>query len=100
MIKLYRQLVDGQRQIISLKLPGDLIRPLFDIHLPLPCAVAALTELETVDAQSLESEIVIDDYDDDNQWKMRAAASKATTDEVLLKQRLDPPRRMNLDDYV
>lgn len=49
----YRQLVDGQRQIISLKLPGDLIRPLFLIHLPLPCAVAALTELETVDAQPL-----------------------------------------------
>jgi len=49
----YRQLIDGQRQIISLKLPGDLIRPLFRIHLPLPCAVAALTELETVDAQPL-----------------------------------------------
>jgi len=49
----YRQLIDGQRQIISLKLPGDLIRPLFQIHLPLPCAVAALTELETVDAQPL-----------------------------------------------
>ena len=47
----YRQLADGQRQIISLKMPGDLIRPLVQVPLPLPCAVAALTELETVDAQ-------------------------------------------------
>jgi len=47
----YRQLANGQRQIITLRLPGDLVRPLMQIHLPLPCAVAALTELETVNAQ-------------------------------------------------
>lgn len=49
----YRQLANGQRQIISLRLPGDLVRPLMQIHLPSPCAVAALTEMETVNAQPL-----------------------------------------------
>ena len=47
----YRLLAEGQRQIISLKLPGDLLWPRMRVHMPLPCAVAALTELETVSAQ-------------------------------------------------
>ncbi len=49
----YRLLPDGHRQIISLKLPGDLIWPLMQVRLPSSCAVAALTELETVSAQLL-----------------------------------------------
>lgn len=49
----YRMLPDGHRQIISLKLPGDLIWPLMQVRLPSSCAVAALTELETVSAQPL-----------------------------------------------
>lgn len=49
----YRLLPDGHRQIISLKLPGDLIWPLMPVRLPSSCAVAALTELETVSAQPL-----------------------------------------------
>lgn len=49
----YRLLPDGHRQIISLKLPGDLIWPLMQVRLPSSCAVAALTELETVSAQPL-----------------------------------------------
>jgi len=49
----YRMLPDGNRQIISLLLPGDLTGPLRQLRLPASCAVAALTELETVSAQSL-----------------------------------------------
>jgi len=49
----YRQLADGQRQIVSLRLPGDFVVPLRQLRLPSTCAVAALTELETVNAQSL-----------------------------------------------
>ncbi len=49
----YRMLPNGCRQIISLMLPGDLIGPLGQLRLPAPCAVAALTELETVSAQPL-----------------------------------------------
>jgi len=49
----YRQLADGQRQIISLRLPGDFVVPLSQLRLPSSCAVAALTELETVNAQPL-----------------------------------------------
>ena len=49
----YRLLPDGHRQIVSLKLPGDLIWPLMPVRLPSSCAVAALTELETVSAQPL-----------------------------------------------
>lgn len=49
----YRLLSDGRRQIISLKLPGDLIWPVTQVRLPSSCAVAALTELETVSAQPL-----------------------------------------------
>ncbi len=47
----YRLLPDGHRQIVSLKLPGDLLTPLMPVRLPSSCAVAALTELETVNAQ-------------------------------------------------
>jgi CRP-like cAMP-binding protein len=49
----YRLLSDGHRQIVSLKLPGDLIWPVMPLRLPSSCAVAALTELETVSAQPL-----------------------------------------------
>lgn len=47
----YRRLADGQRQIVSLRLPGDFVWPLVQLSLPSSCAVAVLTELETVDAQ-------------------------------------------------
>jgi len=49
----YCMLPDGQRQIISLRLPGDLAGPPRRSHMPASCAVAALTELETVSAQLL-----------------------------------------------
>lgn len=49
----YCMLPDGQRQIISLRLPGDLAGPSGRRHMPASCAVAALTELETVSAQLL-----------------------------------------------
>jgi len=49
----YRQLADGQRQVVSLRLPGDFVAPLGQLRFPSACAVAALTELETVDAQPL-----------------------------------------------
>ena len=49
----YRLLPDGHRQIVSLKLPGDLVWPLMPVRLPSSCAVAALTELETVNALPL-----------------------------------------------
>jgi len=49
----YRQLADGQRQIVSLRLPGDFVAPLGQLRFSPTCAVAALTELETVDAQPL-----------------------------------------------
>ena len=49
----YRLLPDGHRQIVSLKLPGDLVWPLMPVRLPSSCAVAAQTELETVSAQPL-----------------------------------------------
>lgn len=49
----YRLLPDGHRQIVSLKLPGDLAWPLMPVRLPSSCAVAALTELETVSALPL-----------------------------------------------
>jgi len=49
----YRQLADGQRQIVSLRLPGDFVAPLGQLRFASTCAVAALTELETVDAQPL-----------------------------------------------
>lgn len=49
----YRLLPDGHRQIVSLKLPGDLVWPLMPVRLPSSCAVAALTELETVSALPL-----------------------------------------------
>ena len=49
----YRLLPDGHRQIVSLKLPGDLVCPLLPVRLPSSCAVAALTELETVSAVPL-----------------------------------------------
>ena len=48
-----RRLVNGQRQIVSLRLPGDFVTPPAQLPLPPSCAVAALTELETVDAQPL-----------------------------------------------
>lgn len=47
----YRILPDGQRQIISLKMPGDLIGSATQLRLPSACAMAALSELETVDAR-------------------------------------------------
>ena len=49
----YRQLANGQRQIVSLRLPGDFVAPWKPFRLPSSCAVAALTELETVNAQPL-----------------------------------------------
>ena len=49
----YHQLANGQRQIVSLRLPGDFVWPLVQLPWPSSCAVAALTELETVDAQPL-----------------------------------------------
>ena len=49
----YRQLANGQRQIVSLRLPGDFAAPWRPLRLPSSCAVAALTELETVNAQPL-----------------------------------------------
>jgi len=49
----YRQLANGQRQIIGLRLPGDFVAPLRQLHLPSSCVITALTELETVDAQPL-----------------------------------------------
>jgi len=51
----YRQLANGQRQVVSLRLPGDFVAPLGlgQLRFPSACAVAALTELETVDAQPL-----------------------------------------------
>ena len=49
----YRQLANGQRQIVSLRLPGDFVAPWKPLRLPSSCAVAALTELETVNAQPL-----------------------------------------------
>ncbi len=49
----YRRLASGRRQVVGLKLPGDFVGPPGRPPLPSPCAVAALTELETVDAQPL-----------------------------------------------
>lgn len=49
----YRLLPDGHRQIVSVRLPGDLTGSLTQFRLPASCAVAALTELETVSAQVL-----------------------------------------------
>lgn len=49
----YRQLANGQRQIIGLRLPGDFVAPLRQLRLPSSCVITALTELETVDAQPL-----------------------------------------------
>jgi CRP-like cAMP-binding protein len=49
----YRHLASGQRQIVSLRLPGDFVAPWRPLRLPSSCAVAALTELETVNAQLL-----------------------------------------------
>lgn len=49
----YCMLPDGQRQIISLRLPGDLAGLPGRVRMPAFCAVAALTELETVSAQAL-----------------------------------------------
>jgi CRP-like cAMP-binding protein len=49
----YRLFPDGHRQIISVRLPGDLTGPLTRLRLPTSCAVAALTQLETVNAQPL-----------------------------------------------
>ncbi len=49
----YRQLSDGRRQIISLRLPGDFLESLPGASLPSPFAIAALTELETVNGQAL-----------------------------------------------
>lgn len=49
----YCRHANGQRQIVSLRLPGDFVWPLAQLPLPSSCAVAALTELETVDAQLL-----------------------------------------------
>lgn len=48
-----RQLANGQRQVISLRLPGDFVWPLAQLSSPSSYAVTALTELETVDAQPL-----------------------------------------------
>lgn len=49
----YRLLPDGHRQIVSVRLPGDFTGSLTQFRLPASCAVAALTELETVSAQVL-----------------------------------------------
>ena len=48
-----RRLASNQRQIVSLRLPGDFVTPPAQLPLTPSCAVTALTELETVDAQPL-----------------------------------------------
>ena len=57
-----RQLANGQRQVISLRLPGDFVWPLAQLSSPWSCAVTALTELETVDAQPLVDALAGPDY--------------------------------------
>ena len=47
------RLANGQRQIVSLRLPGDFVWSPAQLPLPSSCAVTALTELQTVDAQPL-----------------------------------------------
>lgn len=49
----YRRLADRRRQILGILLPGDFVGRMLLLDLPSPCAVAALTELRTVSAQSL-----------------------------------------------
>ena len=49
----YRLLADRRRQIFGILLPGDFVGRMLLPDLPSQCAVAALTELRTVSAQSL-----------------------------------------------
>lgn len=48
-----RRLANGQRQTVSLRLPGDFVAPPAQLPLPPSYAVMALTELEMVDARPL-----------------------------------------------
>ncbi len=57
-----RQLANGQRQIACLRLPGDFVWPLVQLSSPPSCAVVALTELETVDAQPLVDALARPDH--------------------------------------
>ena len=57
----YRALPNGCRQIISLLLPGDFIGPMSQPRLSSLCAVAALTEVETVSAKPLADAAVAGD---------------------------------------
>ncbi len=82
------------------KLWGDLYhgRGLFKEAVEEYEAAKLLAAQEGVNPESLESGMFIDDEEDDERlWKERASASKATTDEVLLQQRLDPSRRKKKD---
>ncbi len=57
----YRALPNGCRQIVTLLLPGDFIGPMLQPRLPSLCAIAALTEVETVSAKPLADAAVAGD---------------------------------------
>ena len=56
----YRVTSSGERQIMSLLLPGDFTTPPLEPRCPSPCAVAALTELETVSAKSFVDAVKVE----------------------------------------
>ena len=78
----YCMLPDGQRQIISLRLPGDLAGPPGRSHMPASCAVAALTGLETVNAQPLVE--AADDADPAHPGLAHAVRAMALLNDALL----------------
>jgi len=78
----HRVLPGGARQIVSLRLPGDLLWPVPPPGLRPPCSVAALTELETVSAQPLAEAMAT--ADPAHPGLGRAGRLMAHLDEALL----------------
>jgi len=78
----YRLMPDGHRQIISLRLPGDIVGPLVQLRLPTSSAVAALTELETVNVQPLTDAVA--NADPAHPGLAHAVRVKAHLDHALL----------------
>ena len=56
----YQITSSGERQIMCLLLPGDFLTPPFEPRLPSSCGVAALTELESVNAKSLVNAVKVE----------------------------------------